>query len=132
MRLMFKNNNTILFGSVIFVILAIPLVSLLSKTGSSGSSDVRARAAVTKTLELRGTVAQIDEVNTTLKLENVYLADENRAGDMKNLGAWTVTPPANFNMASVSVGQTVKLNIDSKTFLVTSHSVTALTLSSVQ
>jgi len=129
---MFKNNNTILFGSVIFVILAIPLVSLLSKTGSSGSSDVRARAAVTKTLELRGTVAQIDEVNTTLKLENVYLADENRAGDMKNLGAWTVTPPANFNMASVSVGQTVKLNIDSKTFLVTSHSVTALTLSSVQ
>ncbi len=129
---MFKNNNVALFGSVILVVLAIPLVSLLSRGGSSGSTDVRARAAVTKTLELRGTVLEIDEAAATLKMENVFLADENRSGDMKNLGTWTVTAPANFNLASISPGQALKMNIDAKTFLVTSHSVTALTISPVQ
>lgn len=126
-----KKNNMFLFGSVILIILAIPLVSLVSKSGSSTSGDVRARAAVVKTLQMNGTVNNIDEAKGIVVLDNVYLADESRSGDAKSMGTWTVTPPTNFNFASLLPGQSIVMNIDSKTFLATSHTVTALTITPV-
>jgi len=122
-----KNSNLLLFGSVILIVLAIPLVSLLSRPRNS-AEDVRARAAVVNTLQMNGTVASVDEVKGVLTLDNVYLADESRSGEAKSLGSWEVTAPANFNFASISPGQTIIMNIDSKTFLAQSHTVTALTI----
>lgn len=127
-----KNNTLFLFGSVILVVLAIPLVSLLSRPRQSDITDVRARAATTKTLQMNGTVSSTDESTGTLMVDNVYLADESRAGEAKSLGTWTVTVPADFNLASVSVGQEVTIGIDSKTFLAQSHTVTALTITNAK
>lgn len=130
---MFKNKNIFLFGSVILVVLAIPLVSLLGRTGSSDESgDVRARAGIDAALQLNGTVNSVDETKGTLIVDNVYLADESRAGDAKGMGAWIVTAPPAFNFASVSPGQRVLVSIDSKTFLAETHTVTALSISPVK
>lgn len=126
---MAMNKNVLLLGSVLLIILAVALVSLLSRTSStSDGTDVRARAAVTKNLQLNGTVTSLDETNGTLVVEGAYLADESRAGDPQNLGSWTVTAPFEFNFSSVSAGQQVTIGIDAKTFLVQSHTVTALSI----
>ena len=126
-------RNVLLLGSVLLIILAIALVSLISKTGSSKTSgDVRARAGVTKTLELTGTVNSVDEEKGTLIVEGVYLSDKNRAGEPQNLGTWTITAPGTFNFASVFPGQEVVIGIDAATFLVESQTVTALTIVPVQ
>lgn len=122
-------RNVILLGTVLLIVLAIALVSLLSRTGSSTSeTDVRARAAATKALQLVGTVASADDAKGIVVIDNAYLADENRVGEAKNMGSWTVTAPGTFNFASVSPGQQVIINIDSKTFLIESHTVTALAI----
>lgn len=126
------NKNVLLLGSVLLIVLAIAMVSLLSRTSSSSSTDVRARAAVVKTLELNGTVKTVNEGEGTLILERVYLSDDSREGSPQDLGTWTVTVPSAFNMASVGEGQMVKVNIDSKTFLISSHSVTALAITPVK
>lgn len=122
-------KNVLLLGSVLLIILAVALVSLLSKTGSSQTgTDVRARAAVTKALQLIATVASIDEEKGTLVVDDAYLSDKNRAGEPENLGTWTVTTPGTFNFASVFPGQQVIIGIDAATFLVESQTVTALTI----
>lgn len=109
------------------------MVSLLSRTGSSSSGvDVRARAGITKALQLTGTVASVDESKGTLVVDNAYLADESRSGEPKSLGSWTVTAPSEFNFASISPGQQVAIGIDSKTFLVEGHTVTALTITPIR
>jgi hypothetical protein len=126
---MFKNKNVFLFGSVILVVLAIPLVSLLGRMGSSDTSgDVRARASATNALQMNGTVNSVNETQGTILVDNVYLAEESRSGDAKGLGTWTVTVPAGFNLASVLPGQTILIGIDSKTLLAETHTVTALTI----
>jgi len=130
---MFKNKNVFLFGSVVLVVLAIPLVSLLSRTGSpSTSGDVRARAGVAAALQLNGTVNSVDEAKGTLVVDNVYLADESRSGEAKGMGAWIVTAPAGFNFASVAPGQRILVSIDSKTFLAETHTVTAVSIDPVK
>ncbi len=126
---MLKRKNFILLGSVVFILLAVALVSLLNRTSTSApTSDVRARAGVTKMLRLNGTVSSVDESGGTIVVDNVYFADESRAGEAKSLGTWTVTAPANFNLSSVSPGQTIVMGIDAKTFLADTHTVTALTI----
>lgn len=131
---MYKHKNLLLLGSVIFILLAVALVAILDRTGSSsGSSDVRARASATNALQLNGTVNSVDEIQGTLLVDNVYLADESRSADAQNLGSWIVTaPPGGFNFASVSPGQSVKIGIDAKTFLVESRTVTAFTITPVK
>lgn len=123
------NKNMFLLGSVFLIILAVAMVALLNRgTSPSGSEDIRARAAVTKSLQLNGTVANIDESTGTIIVDNVYLADNSRVGEATSMGTWTVTAPPNFNMASIAPGQNVVMGIDSKTFLAQSRTVTALTI----
>lgn len=127
---MLRNKNVLLFGSIGFIVLAIGLVTILDRFSSpqETSTDVRARAAVTNTLQLHGTVSSVDEAKGTVTLSDVYFADASRSGDAKNLGVWTVTAPPAFNFASVAPGMFVTVGVDAKTFLATSHTVTALTL----
>jgi hypothetical protein len=46
-----------------------------------------------------------------------------------NLGNWVVTPPATgFSVGSVSPGDNIVIGVDSPTFLVDKHTLTALTI----
>jgi len=127
---MFRNRNILLLGSIGLIVLAIGLVAILDRTSSASApeNDVRARAATAKTLLMNGTVASIDQTNGTIMVENMYFADVNRSGQPQNLGEWIVTPPASFNLNSVSPGTNVVIGIDDSTFLADKHTVTALTI----
>lgn len=117
-------------GSIGLIVLAIGLVSILDRTNSTtqSDSDIRARAATVNALQMNGTIAGIDQVKGTMTVDNMYFADVNRAGDAQNLGTWTVTPPANFNLASIQPGTNIVIGIDQNTLLVDKHTVTALTI----
>ena len=127
---MFRNKNVLLLGSIGLIVLAIGLVAILDRTSSTSSpeSDIRARAATVKTLQMNGTVTSIDQTNGSLTVDNMYFADVSRSGEATNLGTWVVTVPANFNLDSVSPGTNVVIGIDDKTLLANKHTVTALTI----
>ena len=122
-----KTRNFLLFGSFVLIILAVGLVAILNRTQSS-TEDVRARASASNALQVNATVTSVDEAGGTIVVNDLYFADTSRSGEAKNFGAWTVTVPANFNMMSVSIGMNVVIGVDSKTFLATSHTLTALTI----
>ena len=124
-----KTKNLLVFGSIALIVLAIGLVAILDRTGTpSDSSDLRARAGLTNALAVNATVQSVDEANGTMVVTDLYLADTSRSGDAKNYGTWTVTLPVNFSPSSVSAGTNVIIGVDSKTFLATKHTLTALTV----
>ncbi len=125
-----RNKNVFLLGSVVLIVLAIALVAVIDRvrTPTGSSTDVRARAAQTKTLKMNGTVTAIDETKGTVTVADVYFADESRSGEPTNLGTWTVIPPATFSYGSVTTGTPVAIGVDAATFNITSHSLTAITL----
>ena len=124
-----KKGNLFLVASVVFILLAVALVAILDRTSpGSQTSDVRARAGTQYTLKLVGVVAAVDEAQGKLEVTNLQFAPESRSGDAKDLGNWLVTPPAGFNFASVSFGMRVTIAVDSKTFQVTKHELTAVSL----
>jgi len=127
---MFRNRNVLLLGSIGLIVLAIGLVAILDKTSSTTSpeSDIRARAATVKALQMNGTVASINQTNGTVTVDNMYFADLSRSGEAQNYGTWVVTVPANFNLDSVSPGTNVVIGIDDNTLLANKHTVTALTI----
>lgn len=121
----------LLVGSVVLIILAIGMVALLDRTSGAkdtGANDVRARAAVTKTLLMNGKVVSLDENANTITVSNVFLADESRSGEAKDLGTWNITPPPTFKWGSVAEGQDIAIGVDAKTFLAAKHTMTAVTL----
>lgn len=122
----------LLVGSVVLIVLAIGMVALLDRTGGgskdTGSQDVRARAAVSKTLMMNGNVVSVDENAGTITVNNVFLADESRSGEAKDLGTWIVTPPATVSLGSMTPGSSIAIGVDAKTFLASKHTMTAVTL----
>ncbi len=121
--------NLFLFGSVVLILFAVVLVTILNKSSPAGSStDVRARAGTQNTLKFTGVVSSVIEAKGTIGVTRVQLADSNRSGEPKNLGDWTVTAPAAFNFASLTPGMAVTIGIDPNTFNIASHAVTAITL----
>lgn len=126
---MLKHKNLLLLGTLLFILLAVALVSILNRTSSSPSQgDVRARAAMTNSLELIGTVNSVDDLKGIIVLDTVYLSDNNRAGEAQSMGTWTVVAPVGFNFASVVEGQTVKVGIEAISFSVENHTVSALSI----
>lgn len=128
--MLFRNKNVFLLGSVVLIVLTIGLVSILDRAGSSTapSTDIRARAAVTKTLQVNATVESVDETQGLINVSDLYFADQSRSGEAKNLGSWVVTPPSSFNVGSVSAGSKVTIGVDAATFLITKHTLTAVTI----
>ncbi len=123
-----KNSNVLLLGSVLLIVLAIVVVAVIDRNGSGSGSDIRARAGQVFTLKLTGVVNSIDETAGTITVSSVQFDSESRSGEAKDLGEWLITPPADFNYASVSPGTPVLIGVDAKTFQVTSHKLTAVTL----
>lgn len=122
-----KNPNIFLIASVALILLAMGVLTILNKTKSS-STDVRARANSAQALKVIGTVIGVDEANGTVDIANVVFAEKSRSGEAQNLGAWRVTAPAGFNFASAPEGTSVTIGVDPKTFQVTGHTMTALTI----
>lgn len=116
----FKHAQAIFVGSVMFAIMAVGFISLLGRSGSSNSSDVRAKAGITATLKLAGTVSSTDDTKGVLIVSGLQFLDQ--AG---NLGVWTVTPPPGFSLVSVSPGTRVTLTVNPTTFKASTHTLTA-------
>lgn len=129
---MFRNKTSLLIGSVILIFVAMAVVSIIDRTKSSSSTDVRARASGTNTLQFNGTFSAVDPETGTLIVNDLFMADTSRAGEAKNLGTWTVTPPANFNAGSLAPNTKIVIGIDPKTFLAQSHSLTALSITTAK
>jgi hypothetical protein len=125
-----KNKTYVfIFGSIVLILLGMALVAIIGKSTPAGpSSDIRARAGTQTALKFVGVVASVDEVKGTIQVTGVKLADSSRSGVAQNYGDWTVTAPPEFNFASVSPGTSVIIGIDASTFIITSHAVSALTL----
>jgi len=126
----FKNNNLLLVGSTILIVLAIALVAILNRANAptATTGDVRARAATAKTLQVNATVASLEETRGIVIVTNLYFADVSRSGDAKDLGSWIVTPPATFSWGSVVPGDPVVIGVDAASFLVAKHTLTAVSV----
>lgn len=122
-----KKNSSFLYvaGSVAMIVAAITLTALInfSKTDST-TTDLRAKAGA-NTLQLVGTVASVDEVTGTITVENVSLAENSRSGPGKNLGTWTVTVPATFNISQAFPGAQLTITINAQMFNIDSREITA-------
>lgn len=109
-------------ASIGFIVVAIIMSFIIEKTKSSGTGT-RARAGVTNTLKVNGTVTSVD--NGVLTVDNVFFADDSRSGPAVNYGTWEVTPPPGYNAASSGPGTTIAITIEAKTFDISSRKVKA-------
>lgn len=120
----------LLIGSLVLIVLAIGMVAILDKTTSKQDSttDVRARAAVTKNLMVNAIVESVDENTGHITVQNVYFADNSRSGEAKDMGTWIVTPPVSFDTSILAPGTKVSIGVDAKSFLAIKRTMTAATI----
>ena len=119
---MFKSKNALLFGSFALIILGITVVTILERTNqTSGSEDVRARAGAVGTLKMIAIVSSVDEAKGVVTVDNLQFDSDNS----KNLGMWTVTPPATTNLAGLYPGARITMIVEPKTFLAATKTLTA-------
>lgn len=125
-----KNKTYLVFAGIsILIILTVALVAILGNAVPKGSSsDIRARAGSQNALKLAGVVASVDEAKGTVRVTGVQFAADSRSGAVQNLGDWTVTAPPTFNFASISPGMIVVIGVEASTFDISSHAVTAISL----
>ena len=112
-------------GLIIVGIVTTAIINAVKNTNETSGTDIRARAAVTNTLKLSGTVSEVVDIEGMLIVSDVQFADTSRSGDAKNYGSWKVFVPTTFAISTATVGSPVTFTIDSKTFNVTTKSVVA-------
>lgn len=123
-----SGKGSIIFfaGSVIFVLLGILVITILgtsAKNSDGGTTDIRAKAAVASALKFTGMVTEVDEANNTVTVDNLMFEDAEPGS--KSLGIWTVTPPANVSVSSLSPGTNVIISVVADTFNAASKTLTA-------
>ena len=102
------------------------------KNNQSSATDIRAKAGVTNTLKLTGTIDSIDEIAGTITAIDVQFTAESRSGKPVNYGTWTVTPPTTFALSTAAPGAKVTFTVDSDSFNVVSKKVTAANVTIIQ
>lgn len=123
-----KNNNWLYIGSIGLVIAAIATTAIIDRTKDE---DIRAKADVITTQEMRGVVSEINENEGTVTVTNLETPGDTLLS--KNQGvSWTVTAPSGFNVGSVSSGSRVKMKIIPSTFLIATHTATATEITPVR
>jgi hypothetical protein len=124
-----KKSNNLLYIMVIVGILVsgIVITAIIGavKNNQSSPTDIRARAGVVNIVKLTGTISDIDFSAGKLTVANTELSQETRSGPVTNYGTWSVTVPQTFNIATAQIGQNVTFVVDSNSFDVASHKVTA-------
>lgn len=111
-------------GLIIAGVVTIAIINVV-KNNQSAATDIRAKAGVTNTLKLTGTVDSIDETTGTITVLDVQFAAESRSGKAVNYGTWTVTPPVTFSLMSAIPGANITFTVASDSFNVVSKQVTA-------
>lgn len=112
------------------VVMGMITTAIIDRVKSSQSSaDVRAKAGVTNTLKLTGTVESVDESSGTIVVNDVQFTTESRSGKVANYGTWTVTPPSTFNLLSANPGASIAFTISADSFNVETHAVVASQIS---
>ena len=112
-------------GLIIIGIVTTAIINAVKNTNQSASGDIRARAAVTNTLKLTGTVSEVIDIEGMIIVSNVQFADTSRSGTAKNYGTWKVLAPSNFPLTSAVVDSPITFSIDAKSFNVSTKSVVA-------
>lgn len=119
-----KANNIFIYVlSVGLVIAAIAVTAIINSANKGNNVDVRARAGTAVSLKLVGYVSNIDSVGRIVQVDNLNFLDKPAT---PNLGSWQVVAPANLDISALYAGEKVTVAVDSATFVVTNHSVTAL------
>lgn len=121
-----RRYSLLFYGSVGLILFATLMAVLLNRLQPTSSSDIRAKAGVLSTLKITGTVTTVNDMDGTIVVSNVQFLDQKQGS--KTLGVWTVTPPPKFSLRDISPGVKLTLTIDAKTFLATTHTVTATTI----
>ena len=111
-------------GLIIAGIITTAIINVV-RNNQSSAVDIRAKAGVTNTLKLTGTVDSIDETAGTITVLDVQFAEESRSGKAVNYGRWTVTPPVTFSLMSAIPGANITFTVASDSFNVVSKQVTA-------
>ncbi len=118
-----KNSSWIYIAILGLVIAAITVTALLNRS-SSNPEDIRAKAGGTSAMPMTATVVAVDEANALVTVNN--LQNSNREGvKTQSSVEWAITPPANYNFASIVPGTQVKLKVLPGTFLISKHTATA-------
>lgn len=125
-----KKPNGLLYiiaavGLIIIGIVTTAIINAVKNTNQSAGTDIRARAGVTNTLKLNGTISEVVDIEGMIIVANVQFADTSRSGGAKDYGTWKVIVPTNFNLASATIGAPISFIIDAKSFNVTTKSVIA-------
>ncbi len=102
------------------------------KNNQRSATDIRAKAGVTNTLKLTGTIDSVDDAAGTLTVIDVQFAAESRSGKPANYGTWTVTPSNIFSLSSAVPGAKVTFTVNSDSFDVVSKQVTAANVTILQ
>jgi len=115
-----KKDNTFVYiiSTVSLIFFGIILTAVINKTKSN---DVGVRASATAGIEAAAIITAVDnEKNSITVNELAFASSEN-----KKLGTWVITAPSSFVFSSVIPGNTVTLKIDSKSFDIQNHTLTA-------
>ncbi len=121
-----KDNSLIyLGGSLLFIMIAIMATAIYSQNKSDSTSDIRARAGQTATLKAFSDVASVDDTTQTIRVNNLRFVGSDGVVSVNNLGSWTVTPPAGFNVSGVYPGAKLTVTISPATFIAETHTLTA-------
>ncbi len=92
---------------------------------NQGAADIRAKAGITNTLKLTGTVESVDEQAGVITVAGVQFDETSRSGKAVNYGTWAVTPPRTFNLLSAAPGARISFTVNSDSFNVASKQVVA-------
>lgn len=123
-----KTDNVFyIIAAVGLIVMGIVTTTLINsvKNKESSATDIRAKAGVTNTLKLTGTVSFVDSDNRTLTVENVQFAADSRSGNPVNYGTWSVNAPQTFDIFSAAPGNTITFTLLSDSFDVASHQTIA-------
>lgn len=119
-------------GALIIVgVITVAIINVV-KNNQSSATDIRAKAGVTNTLKLTGTIDSTDDIAGTITVTDVQFAAESRSGKPVNYGTWTVTPPNTFSLSSSAPGAKISFTVDSDSFDVISKKVTAANVTILQ
>ncbi|MDO8451861.1 MAG: hypothetical protein Q7S76_03250 [bacterium] len=113
-----------ILGSLLLIGSAIGVTALINRSNSSenGSTDIRAKAAVTPALKVAATVTSVNLNTQTFMVANLGFLT---TGTGNLSGEWTVTPPSGYSLPSLSRGMRVTLSVDPATFNIQTHTLTA-------
>jgi len=118
-----KKNNTslILIAISALLILGGIVITTIINNAQSNSTDIRAKASPETGVKYQAVVSEVNQDAGVITVSNVQPYNN----PSNNFGQWNVTPPSGFNFASTPAGSEVIITVDSKTFNITTHTMTA-------